>query len=534
MRPFKPLSPWRSDDLEKQQLRAIIMAQEARLAEQEAQLTEQRARIEQLERDLDEKLQAIEALKAESLSLVATRDAEHLIAEIVQLKETLKKRDKALFAPSTERIVGPAGTGTVVKPHKAPKKGHGPSPQPRLERIEKRHELPADDRECEACGGTLAEMKGQTEDAEEVSVVERRFVLIVHRRQKYRCACNGQVETAPGPKKLIPGGRYSSEFAVEIATAKYADHLPLERQVRILDREGLKVTSSTLWDQIEAVARLATPTYDAIRAEVLKAPVVGADETHWPLLVGEKVEENKRWQTWCMATPNLVSYRILPSRSTEAAREVLNGYRGTAVSDGYAAYQSLAGSLPVDATFRLAHCWAHVRRKFVEASDNFPEECDEILALIRELYEVEKEAQEGDESTLLERRARLRNERSRAIVKRIYAWADTVRALPRSSLGQAISYMKGLKAGLTVFLDDPRVPIDNNHTERALRGLVVGRKNHYGSKSRRGTEVAAIFYTLLESAKLSGVEPKAYLQAVVDRALAERGAVLLPRDFKSS
>ncbi|MNL25806.1 Transposase IS66 family protein [compost metagenome] len=252
------------------------------------------------------------------------------------------------------------------------------------------------------------------------------------------------------------------------------------------------------------------------------------------MLVGEKEEENKRWQTWCVATPELVSYRILPSRSTAAAKEVLGDFRGTVVTDGYAAYQSLASSLPLDTGFRLAHCWAHVRRKFVEARDNFPEECDEVLGLIRELYEVEREAKDASEGALYERRARLRAERSRALVARIYEWAARVRALPRSALGQAVSYMVGLKAGLSVFLDDPRVPIDNNGTERALRGPVVGRKNHYGSKSRRGTEVAAIFYTLLESAKLSGVDPKAYLLAVIDRALADRHAVLLPRDFKPS
>lgn len=526
-----------SESLELQVLRAVnTQLQEQNrqlLAEREQLVNERAAALKELE-DALAKLEALgkelEESKAANLSLLAKLDAQHAIAEVERLKETLKKREKALFGPSTERIIGPVGTESP----KGPKKGHGPSPQPKIECIEKRHELTADDRDCEACGGTLTEWLGQTEDADEITVVERRFVRVVHQRQKYRCACNGKVKTAPGPKKLIPGGRYSPEFAVEIAVAKYADHLPLERQVRILDREGLKVTSSTLWDQIEAVARLATPTYETIRATVLEAPVVGADETHWPLLVGEKVEENKRWQTWCLASSDLVSYRILPSRSTEAAREVLGAYRGIAVTDGYAAYQSLAASLPVDGNFRLAHCWAHVRRKFVEAKDNFPQECDEVLGLIGQLYEVEKEAKEGYEDTLLERRSRLRNERSRAIVTRLYAWADNVRALPRSSLGQAVSYMKSLKQGLTVFLDDPRVPIDNNRTERALRGLVVGRKNHYGSKSRRGTEVAAIFYTLLESARLSGVEPKTYLQAVVDRALENRGTVLLPRDFKPS
>jgi len=447
-----------------EQNRKLLAEREQLIAEQERLKAEHQARIEAMERELEE-------ARAAYLSLLAQLDADRLLQEMAALKETLKKRDKALFGPTTERIVGPAGPEPTHEPTR--RKGHGPTPQPALERREVRHELPADDRGCAACGGTLVEMGDHTEDAEEITVEARRFVRLLHRRQKYRCTCNGMVKTAPGPARLIPSGRYSPAFAVEIAAAKYADHLPLERQVRILAREGLKVTSQALWDQIEAAARLAAPTYEAVAARVLTSQVVGADETHWPLLVGEKVEENKRWQSWCVTSPDLVSYRILPSRSTDAVRQVLGDYRGTAVTDGYAAYEALSASLPVDATFRIAHCWAHVRRKFVEARDNFPDECDAALALIRELYEVERVASEGPPDTLLERRSRLRTERSRPVVSELYAWADKVRALPRSALGQAIAYMKNLKDGLTVFLDDPRVPIDNNQTECALRGLVV-------------------------------------------------------------
>jgi len=113
------------------------------------------------------------------------------------------------------------------------------------------------------------------------------------------------------------------------------------------------------------------------------------------------------------------------------------------------------------------------------------------------------------------------------LVAELRAWAHRQRALPESSLGKAISYMLGLWTGLTRFLDDPRIPLDNNATERGLRGMVVGRKNHYGSRSKRGTEVAALFYSLIESAKLCGVEPKAYLLQAVRAALANPGTVTL-------
>ncbi len=131
-------------------------------------------------------------------------------------------------------------------------------------------------------------------------------------------------------------------------------------------------------------------------------------------------------------------------------------------------------------------------------------------------------------------RATARRERSAPIVAAIHAWAHQQRALPESSLGKAIAYMLGLWRGLTRFLEDPRIALDNNATERALRGMVVGRKNHYGSRSQRGTEVAALFYSLIESAKLCGVEPKAYLLYATRAALENPGTVTLPHALLTS
>src|SRR5207249_10523515 len=138
------------------------------------------------------------------------------------------------------------------------------------------------DRKRRVCGGKLDEM-GQFEESEEVTVVERSFVLVKHRRTKYRCRCNACVETALGPPKLKAGCRYSPEFAVEVVTGKYLDHIPLERQVRIMAREGLNVDSQTLWDQTETVARLLAPAARALHDRVLAAEVVHADESWWRL-----------------------------------------------------------------------------------------------------------------------------------------------------------------------------------------------------------------------------------------------------------
>ena len=484
-----------------------------------------------LERENDTLHAKLQALTAELARLRGdARPAAEL--ELEFLKELLAQRERALFGASSEQSPRPAPPPPSAPP--VPPRGHGPTAQPTLPTIDVVHELAAADLTCPQCGGTLREMAGQTEDAEEITVVERRFVLLKHRRQKYRCACNGCVDTAPGPLRLAGhpdrrGRRYSPSFAVEVAVNKYLDHLPLERQARVMAREGLTIESQTLWDQIEALATVLQPTYDALRQYVLTAPVVGADETWWRLLGGP---ESQRWWAWSVTRDDAVTYTILASRSQEAARQVLDGYHGIVLADGYGAYDALARAGP---GFMLAHCWAHVRRKFVEAEPHYPAPCAEILALIGQLYGVERacpgpdpSATEETRAAVLELRAQLRQEQSTTIVEAIRGWAHQQRALPESSLGKAIAYMRGLWPGLTHFLDDARIPLDNNATERGLRGMVVGRKNHYGSRSQRGTEVAALFYSLIESAKLCGVEPKAYLLQATHAALEAPGTVTLP------
>ena len=217
-------------------------------------------------------------------------------------------------------------------------------------------------------------MTGQTEDSEEITVVERQFVLVKHQRKKYRCACNGCVDTAPGPPRLaarpdVRGHRYAPAFAVEVAIDKYLDHLPLERQARRMAREGLTIDSQTLWDQLDALATGLQPTYEALRQYVLAAPVIGAAETWWRFLQGRGVP---RWWAWSVAREDAVAYTILESRSQHAARQVLNGYAGIVMADGYGVYDALARAGP---GLILAHCWAHVRRKFVEAEPHYPGPC---------------------------------------------------------------------------------------------------------------------------------------------------------------
>lgn len=433
--------------------------------------------------------------------------------QLQSLEAQLAQRNKALFGDRSEKR--PASKESEPA-EPAKQTGHGRREQLGLAVEEEVHTAPMSDTHCKLCGGELSAWDGQFEESEEIDVIERRFVLKKHRRQKYKCGCGSCIQAAPGPVKLFDGARYSPAFAAHVAVSKYADHLPLERQVRTMARDGLTVDSQTLWDQLSALGRVLQPAYDRLGAEVLSAPVIGVDETHWRLM-GEKGKKQggagKRWQVWAAVSDHGVHYRIEDSRSAEAAARVLGDYAGTILCDDYAAYRALEKR---GGRFTIANCWAHVRRKYVEVEDIEPGRCTEVLDLIGKLYDVERAIKDRPP----DERLHVRRERSKPILLQIQRWALEQETLPGSPLRRAIEYMGGIWKGLGVFLDDSAVDLDNNRTERALRGVVLGRKNHYGSRSVRGTEVAALFYSLIESAKLVGIDPSDYLLQATRAALS--------------
>jgi transposase len=454
------------------------------------------------------------------LALAKGQTATQLELEIARLQEQLAARNRQLFGTTSEKRARPPEHPPPLASD--PQRGHGPRAQRALPSVERVHELDEPDRICPKCGGDLRPWEGQFEESEEVDVVERSFRLVRHKRQKYRCGCGECVDTALGPDKLIAGGRYSIAFAIEVAIAKYADHLPLARQVRIMQRAGLRSDSQTLWDQLWALSRHLLTSYEALRTEVLGAAVIGADETTWRLM---DTGGSAKWWVWAISSAQAVYYRLLGSRSAQAAGQVLGDYGGIVIADGYSAYQALQKQrVPAHTAFELAACWAHARRRFVEAEPNYPE-AKEVIDLIGDLYEIEARARAAAATA---RWNELRQGESKAIVDKIKQWLGTQRVLPRSSMGEAISYTVNLWPALTRFVDNPAIPLDNNATERALRGVALGRKNHYGSRSLRGTEVAALFYSLIESAKLAGIEPAAYLREATRRAVRNPGTITLP------
>jgi transposase len=363
-------------------------------------------------------------------------------------------------------------------------------------------------------------MQGQFETSEMIDVVEVSYRVVKVQQQKYACKCGGCIETAPGPERAIPGGRYSLDFAIKVAIDKYLDHIPLARQERILRRHGLDVTTQTLWDQINALGRRLESASRALLARLLAEPVIGLDQTSWPRLDGKG---DKPWQMWCLTAPRIVVHRIRDDKGSATFKALMDGYKGTAVCDALKTHE--AGARGNDAIV-LAGCWAHVYRKFEEAAPDHPE-AHLALKWIGQLYEIDERA-EGD----VVKMAELRRTESAEVVATMKTWLWNQATLKTLSIGNAAAYVVANWDRLTRFLGDARIPLDNNATERAIRGPVVGRKNHYGSKSRRGTEVAATFYTLLETAKLAGVDPTRYLR---EAALADtRGQVLLPTDIAGS
>lgn len=478
--------------------------------------------LEHENRRLHERLAKLTA----ELATARGEDVERLQLELKLLQEELDARTRQIYGASSEKRRRPKPKG---KPEDKPQTGHGPKPQPQLDVVDAVHDLDEADKACPACGGQLAEMAGQYEESDEIDVVERRFVIRRHKRKKYRCGCGGCVETAPGPLKLIVGGRYSIEFAVHVAVEKYDLHMPLARQVRAMMRDGLDVDTQTLWDQLDALAGWCGPTYAALHQVALRSAVVGADETTWRMM---DQPGGRTWYVWALSSPEAAWYRIFDTRSMKAGRELLHDFTGVVMTDGYEVYQALRRRAADEgkATFTLAFCWAHVRRGFIEAEPNYPRAA-EVLELIGKLYEIEARVRslEGDERT--RKLAELRRTESKAVLEEIRKWLYGQAVLPKSRLGRAIRYTLDLWEGLVRFVDDVRIPLDNNATEREMRVIAVGRKNHYGSRSRRGTDVAALFYSLIESAKLAGVDPRDYLSEVARRAIAAPGAVLLPSDF---
>jgi transposase len=484
--------------------------------------------LEQLKKTND-----IEKLRAEAMSLIAmqasTIDHQKKIIEDQrkQLEEVFKDKqasleiieqvqllNKKIYSRSSEKTKSLVPTvklnNNFELVSEETKEGSSNSRKQELPTEEVIHTLAEDDKACDACNSSLTELKNQYEESTEITIVERTFKKIIHKRQKYVCKCGECIKTAQAPLKLIEGGRYSIDFGIEVAVAKYADHMPLERQAKVMEREGLDIKSQTLWDQIQAVSHYLKPVYNKIYKEVLNGNVLHIDETRWEMLH----KDPERWQLWGVCNNTSVYYDAVDTRGAKQVTALLEGYEGIVVSDAFESYKCANKT----AKWISAGCWAHARRKFKEAEANYPTECVAALTLINNLFEIENKAKNIKELKLL------RETESKVTINQIQDFLNTTKALPSSQLAKAIGYSQNNWKELTVFLDYIQVPLTNNAAERALRGPVVGRKNHYGSKSERGAQASSILYSIMESCKLNKINAVKYLKHVLPLRLQKQEA----------
>lgn len=453
--------------------------------------------------------------------------------ELLRLKEQNTSLKTAIYGASSERRTGDD------EPNSSDASNADSPPEPRQEqRIEfdlpvvaMEHGIAEDDQGCDSCGGLLSEWNGQFEEFEEIDVIEREYRIVKHRRKKYRCLCGCAPVTAPGPVRLRGSG-FSLLFAVTVCVDKWGMHLPHVRQSNKMKSLGCPIVDAQLWQQAELLARTLQPTYDALGDYVADSELIHADETPWPMLK----KGSKKWWAWTFSNYDSVYICIDPGRGHQVPLEVLQGSQGLLVVDAHSAYKKLVRLYP---SLTLALCWSHARRKFIEAEAAYPQ-ASEAIAIMRKLFAIEKALpdfrfiEDADErASVLETIRVTRDQKSRPLVLQLQRWMSEQRCLPKSKLGTAIGYTTDNWKALGVFLSDPRAPMTNNQAERSIRPAVLGRKNHYGSKSRRGTEVAALFYSLIGTCRMLQINPTDYLLAAATTALETPGAILLPHEFRA-
>jgi transposase len=397
-----------------------------------------------------------------------------------------------------------------------------------LARIDHHHEI--EQTHCE-CGEPLKRI-GQ-EVSEQLDCVPAQFFVHRHVRGKYACVCCQTIQAAPMPAQIIDKGIPAPGLLAQVVVAKHDDHLPLYRQSEIYARSGVHIARSSMAQWVGICGLRLAPLADALKQFILSYPVVHADETPISLLAPGK-GKTKRAYVWVYRTTNYVAQRAVwfdfcASRSGEHPRRVLKDYCGTLVTDDYSGYHALHAQGRVGA----ALCMAHARRHLFEAHKLTGSMiAAQAVALIAKLYEVEREA------AALDTQARwlLRQSRSRPAAEALHAWLTEQRQklANADATAKAINYSLSNWRALTRYLDDGDIPIDNNAAENAIRPLVVGRKNWLFVGSQQAGERAANVLSLIESAKLCGHDPWAYLKNVFERLPTLKNtdlAQLLPHNW---
>ena len=464
----------------------------------------------------------------------ALKRNESLQEELAQAKSQIRKLNGQLFGRKSEQYAGRKQADLLRQAEEQPKpkrqrgaqpghNGHGRRNHSHLPEREEVIELPQDQRVCPRCGKPMREM-AETEDSEqieiEVEVYRRRL-----RRKRYRgtCSCHGCIRTriAPSPPKLIPKSRIGTSLWVHFLLSKFAFYQPIARTLQELEQHGLALPSGTVTDGLRRIEPMLRPVYDALVERNRRSAFHQADETRWLVFVETTEKTGFRWWLWVFADGQTVIYKIDPSRSHQVPQGHLGeDARGVLLVDRYSAYKAMkavkSGSL------LLAFCWVHVRRDFIEVGKGYPELTDwaiEWLKRIRQLYRLNRRRLKhvigSPEFNAADQELRSAVEQMKTgFVEHL---ADTKLRLP---CRKAFESLQNHWEGLLRFVDDPGIPMDNNGSERLLRGPVMGRKNYYGSGSKWSGRLTETMFSILATLKCWNLNGRTWLTWYFDACAA--------------
>jgi len=452
--------------------------------------------------------------------------SEKLSREIAQLELELDELHEDEGVLAAER---PASVQALIeKPVRRPLPPH-------LPRQEEVHQPSCT---CPNCGGAMRRLG---EDVTEVlEYVPASFKVIRHVRPKLSCRVCETIVQVPMPSLPIERGRPGPGLLAHVLVAKYADHLPLYRQSGIYAREGVEIERSTLADWVGRSAALLGPLVAALRKDVMASDVLHGDDTPVPVLAPGR-GSTKTGRLWAYVRderphgghrPPAAAYFYSPDRKGEHPRDHLKSFKGILHADGYAGFNAIFETGKVTE----AACWAHVRRKVfdVHAANGSPI-AKEALDRIGALYGIEADIRGKPPNE----RQRCREEKSLPLITGLKTWLETTvpKLSGKSDLAAAMRYALNRWGALNRYARDGRIEIDNNAAERSIRGIALGRKNYLFAGSDKGGERAAAIYSLIETAKLNGLNPEAYLRDILARIAdhkINRVAELLPWNWSIS
>lgn len=397
------------------------------------------------------------------------------------------------------------------------KKGHGRKlPPAELPRIRVEHPVAEKDKVCPNCN--IEKKRIGEVITEQIEYFPACLAVIEHAQPKLACPCCEEgVTVAAKPAQPIEKGLPGPGMLAQVIVSKYGDHLPLYRQEAIFARQGLELSRKTMCGWVLAGASVLGPVVDLMCSRVIESKVIHTDDT--PVTVREPGRAGThKGRFWVYVGDEARPYTVFdytPSRRRDGPAGFLREFTGTGETPRYLQADAFAGYDAIyvpDRGVLEAACWAHARRKFHDARNSDVNRAHTMLALIKLLYNVEREAREKELDA--DQRRDLRREKAKPLLAQIGEWlnAEQGRVLPKSPVGEAIQYTLNNWKALNTYLGDGDVDIDNNKAENALRGIAIGRKNWLFAGSDRGGHAAAVFYSLITSAKRHGLDSFVYLR----------------------